>query len=178
MRIDGSVSADAEATVRRLSALLEGSTPNSSAFTAAVAITEAHVDATIQLLLDRSDARNSQLGAFLIDRSTASLRQTWSARQELLRDGFGVVVTPQSLVQQLSLIVDVRNALAHGDGSLTSVQTTSWSKANELRRSLARTLQIFVEGRIITFTPKSVETAVKMLIDYVIGLDLVVSANR
>lgn len=178
MRVDGSVSAEAEATIRRLSALLVESDPYSSALTTAVATAEAHVDATIQQLLDRSDARNSQLGAFLIDRSTASFRQTWSARHELLRDAFGIVVEPQALVQQLSLIVDVRNALAHGDGSLTPVQTTSWLKANELRRNLERRLHVSVEGRIITITSESVQTAVEMLIDYVIGLEMAVSAAR
>lgn len=175
VRVDSTVSAEAEVAIRRLAALLRGGAPYSSALTTAVAITEAHVDATIQLLFDRSPVRLSQLGAFLIGRSAASSRQTWSARQELLRDGFGIVVEPQTLVQQLSLIVDARNALAHGDSSLTSVQTASWSKANDLRRNLERKLCVSVEGRDITVTSESVKAGVEMLIDYVIGLDVAVA---
>ncbi len=178
VRVDGTVSAEAEITVRRLSILLVAGAPHPSALTTAVATVEAHVDATIQQLLDRSGAAHSQLGAFLIDRTTASFRQTWAARQELLRDGFGVVVEPQALVQQLSLIVDARNALAHGDGSMTAMQTTSWSKAHELRRNFERKIQVSVEGRSLTITTRSVAIAVKMLIDYVIGLDLAVKEIR
>lgn len=140
-------------------------------------MTEAHVDATIQQLLDLSATRRTKLGEFLVERSTAGFKQTWSARHEVLRDGFGVVINPQTHVQNLMLIVDARNAFAHGDGSLTAVQTTSWSRANELRRNLERKLHVLVVGRSISITRESVELAIRMLIDYVVALDAAVAAT-
>ena len=171
------VRAETEVTVRRLTRVLVERTPPSSAITVAVATTEAHVDAIIQQLFDLSCARKSKLGEFLIERSISTFTQTWPARHQVLRDGFGVAIEPQTLVQHLLLIVDVRNALAHGDGALTAVQTTSWSRANELRRNLERKLQVSVAGRSIIITRESLEIAIRMLIDYVIGLDVAVAAT-
>lgn len=162
-------------TVRRLARVLVERTPPSSALTVAVARTEAHVDATIQQLFDLSPARRSRLGEFLIGRSTSMFKQNWSARQEILRDGFGIVIEPQTLVQHLLLIVDARNALAHGDGALTAMQTTSWSRANELRRNLERKLHVSVAGRSIIITRESIEVATRMLIDYILALDAAVA---
>jgi len=170
MLVSGMVGAEAEVTARRLARVLIERTPPSSALTVAVATTEAHVDETIQRLFDLSPARRSRLGEFLIGRSAPAFKQNWSARQEVLRDGFGIVVEPQTLVQHLMLIVDARNALAHGDGALTTMQTTNWSRANELRRNLERKLHVSVVGRSIIITRESVEETIRMLIDYVVAL--------
>lgn len=176
MLIEGTVGAQAEATVRRLARVLTERIPPASALTLAVATTEAHVDTTIQQLFDLSPARRSRLGDFLIERSASAFKQTWSSRHQVLRDGLGVVIEPQMVVQNLLLVVDARNAFAHGDGALTEYQTANWSRANELRRDLGRKLHVTVAGRSIIVTPESLEIAVKMLIAYVIALDAAVTA--
>lgn len=177
MLVKGTVGAEAEVTVRRLARVLVERTPPSSALTVAVATTEAHVDSTIQQLFDLSAARSSRLGDFLIERSISTFKQTWSSRHQILRDGFDVAIEPQTVMQNLLLVVDARNALAHGDGALTEFQTANWSRANELRRDLRRKLHVTVVGRSIIVTRESVEMAVRMLIDYVIALDSAVTAT-
>ncbi|EXJ50375.1 hypothetical protein [Microbacterium sp. MRS-1] len=176
MLIEGTVGAQAEATVRRLARVLVERIPPSSALTLAVATTEAHVDTTIQQLFDLSPARRSRLGDFLIERSASAFKQTWSSRHQVLREGFGVAIEPQTVIQNLLLVVDARNAFAHGDGALTEFQTANWSRANELRRDMRRKLHATVVGRIIIITPESLEVAVRMLIAYVVALDAAVAA--
>lgn len=155
MLVKGTVGAEAEVTVRRLARVLVERTPPSSALTVAVATTEAHVDSTIQQLFDLSAARSSRLGDFLIERSISTFKQTWSSRHQILRDGFDVAIEPQTVMQNLLLVVDARNALAHGDGALTEFQTANWSRANELRRDLRRKLHVTVVGRSIIVTRES-----------------------
>ena len=176
MLVEGTVGAQAEATVRRLARVPTERIPPSSALTLAVATTEAHVDTTIQQLFDLSPARRSRLGDFLIERSASAFKQTWSSRHQVLRDGLGVAIEPQVVTQNLLLVVDARNAFAHGGGALTEYQTANWSRANELRRDLERKLHVTVAGRSITVTPESLEIAIRMLIAYVIALDAAVTA--
>lgn len=178
MKIDARVSIDAEVTVRRLSTELLDVRDPESLVLSAVATTEAHVDNVIQRLIDEVAAQQSRLGAFLLAKAEGTFKQSWQARNDMLRGGFGIVVEPQLLTQNLQLVIDVRNALAHGDGSLTAQQVASWSKAVALRRDLQSRLGVSVSGRKISLTPESARTAVTILVDFICALDTAVQVAR
>ncbi|WP_426626089.1 hypothetical protein ACPPVW_08685 [Leifsonia sp. McL0607] len=170
MRVDGLIDADAELTVQRIASALVDVTHAESVVMSAVATTEAYVDATIQRLVDEASVQRSLFGKFMVERSTAGFKQSWVSRQDVLRDGFGIVIEPQKLVQHLTLVVEIRNVLAHGDGLLTSLQTANWSRAIELRRNLERKLGVLIDGRRVTITQNSVRISTRILIDYVLAL--------
>ncbi|AZT91984.1 hypothetical protein CXR23_01500 [Brevibacterium aurantiacum] len=51
-------------------------------------------------------------------------------------------VESESVAQNLKIVVDVRNALMHGDGKLTDLQVTKWKSVVALRRDMANRLDL------------------------------------
>lgn len=178
MKVDRWISVDAEATIRRLSIARVDARDPESLLLSTVAIVEAFVDNVIQGLIDDAAAQQSRLGAFLLAKAEGTFRQSWQARNDILRGGFEVVVEPQVLAQDLQLVIDIRNALAHGDGSLTDQQVASWSKAVALRRNLERRLGVSISGRRIRLTSDSAGKAVTVLIEYISALEAAVREAR
>lgn len=171
MRVDGQVGADAELVVGVLSQISCTSDTRGAAIISAIATVEAHVDATVKLLTDMDRQTRSKLGNYLVDQYESDFSRNWKSRQSVLRDGFGVFVESERVAQDLKIVVDVRNALMHGDGKLTDLQSAKWRTVVTLRRDMARRLDIELQGRRLVIGEGSAKKACSILIEYVLQLE-------
>ena len=176
MRVDASVSEATEQAVRRISVLWSDGVEPRQAITVAISIAEAHVDETILALIEHHDHRSDQLLGYLVDQAGGALRETWPKRREVLKHGFGVECT-QGAQQRMDLVIDVRNALAHGDGALTDRQLATWGRAFDLRGRLVRELGVDLHGRKLTVDRSALAKSLSAVREYLIELDVSVSRS-
>ncbi|PCC48162.1 hypothetical protein CIK64_00190 [Brevibacterium aurantiacum] len=87
-------------------------------------------------------------------------------------------VESESVAQNLKIVVDVRNALMHGDGKLTDLQSAKWKSVVALRRDMANRLDIELQGRRLVLGEDSVKLACSILIEYVLQLERSIYARK
>ena len=68
--------------------------------------------------------------------------RTWPLRLEWLRKGFGIVIAGDPPFQAFDVAVEWRNAIIHGDGQLTDLQTRRLSKLLVLRKRMWDILRV------------------------------------
>ncbi|PCC43887.1 hypothetical protein CIK65_04645 [Brevibacterium aurantiacum] len=178
MRVDSRIGIDGELVVGVLSQMSCTSDRREGAIVGAIATVEAYVDATVKRLIDMDSRTRSQLGNYLIDQYISELSRNWKSRHSVLRDGFGVFVESESVAQNLKIVVDVRNALMHGDGKLTDLQSAKWKSVVALRRDMANRLDIELQGRRLVLGEDSVKLACSILIEYVLQLERSIYARK
>lgn len=98
-------------------------------------------------LVSRAAFAPTALGSFLINDNLDSYLQTWAEREKILKNVFGFSVSGSKVGQEFQLLVEVRNALMHGNGSFTSQQSKNFTSILALKKQLARTLSVQVQGQ-------------------------------
>lgn len=144
----------------------------------AVSIAEALTDSFIDSLAASSPVNDSQFGRQLLARAADSFHQTWPDRNSWLNAGFGVSIAGERAGQEFDLLVEVRNALVHGQGSLTDRQTRRTSEAIALQRRIESVLKAQVAGRRILLGPTAGPLALGITRTFVVALDHAVAAAR
>ena len=94
-----------------------------------VSIAEAYVDVVSSDLLRAEYARSGSLVQSLIEAAEISFSRGWQDREKAFQDHFGIRITKFPTHKDLKCATDVRNAIAHGVGRLTSRQRTANTRA-------------------------------------------------
>lgn len=179
MRIDATVTPMAEATIRALHRLDKaGAADVAGQIITAASLAEALVGRTIDALVEESGIKSTRLGRRLIEDSADSYHQSWDGRYGILKGAFGVQISGTREAQRLDVVVNVRNALVHGEGQLTSKQTKKLTAALNLRRQVKDVLGSEVQGRKILLSPSAGHCAIGVTSEYVLAFDTVVRQAR
>lgn len=172
MRVSSEITGPTELAVRRLSQLPATVSHTAGIISSSVSITEVRIDEMIDSLIELHPHAQTDFGSYILDRMRSGFHQNWSNRIEVLRRGFAISPVSQTISQKFDQLVNLRNALAHGDGRLTALQTARPSAGIELRRSIERTFGIAVAGRELRLNHGAGAVAVTVACDYLLAMDI------
>lgn len=110
---------------------------------------EAHFNRVLESLVDTSGIRASKFGGALLDEIADDIYKTWDSRLRWFNRGFGIVIAGDLVMQNYLSLVDLRNALVHGQGELTSLQQRNFLKLLSLKDRLRRILGVDFRGPVI-----------------------------
>lgn len=133
-------------------------------------IAEVYVDELLEALSSRHLSDTTTFERAVADLVGTQLRQSWSERRKWLNT-FGVALSGQSVSQDFDLVVDLRNAIAHGGGRITHLQRKSLAKQLSLLADFERKLGAHADGDRVTCTEATVQKAIKIVSQYVCALD-------
>jgi hypothetical protein len=103
-------------------------------------------DRSLEALIEYSDVGKSSFGRQLIKAVGNQFYQSWPERIRWLKS-FSVWVSPE-VASGVVTLVEWRNSIAHGAGSLTKLQTRDLAKQMTLESDLVRLLDVSVDGKL------------------------------
>ncbi|WP_406429172.1 hypothetical protein OHA59_25365 [Streptomyces sp. NBC_01589] len=170
------LSSSGEEAIRRISALLEetedfGAPGGGNQVVAFATIAEAHVDKTIRKLFGDSGVLEAEVSRRLYSEVQDSIHRSWDARYKWLSQAFNVKIAGERFEQDFSLLVELRNSIIHGNGSLTSLQASKVPQMISIRAGLRRCLGLESHGRKFLLNGAIVVPAAKICRDYILGFD-------
>lgn len=165
------LTASGERCLRRVSELYVLGLPASHFAIVVMAPVEVHVSGIMARLIALSGESSMLFGGALIRHVGEGFFDTWDDRLEWLKEGFGLGFAGDRPYQQLSLVVEARNAMVHGDGQLTSRQTAKPTSLRALRRDLDKVLDVTCRGILLEPAASSVEKTVDVVRRFVVAFD-------
>ncbi|MCC9195224.1 hypothetical protein LOC59_16450 [Arthrobacter sp. zg-Y916] len=179
MRVNADVHAITESTLRSLNRIVASDAGNAErAIVAAASLAESLVDQFIALLVAESDIGKIPLGRRLLSKSRDSFNHSWDERNGWLKGGFGVAIAGTNEARRLKTVIEVRNAIIHGDGQLTERQRRNVLGAIDLRREMLDVLASDLQGRRLILSHTSGHKAMYVVAEYALALDHAVAAAR
>ncbi len=107
---------------------------------------ESHFDRMLNSLISISDIEANRFASSLYQHGHDDIFKTWDSRLKWLDNGFGVAIAGDSSIQDFRTLVEVRNAIVHGQGHLTEIQQKNIQKLLDLKRRLTRLLDVQFSG--------------------------------
>lgn len=150
--------------------------PRQWVLVSSVAVVEAHVATVLRALVARSNVDSTPIGASLLAAVRDDMTKTWDARMWWLGHAFGVQVGGDAPYQRFRTVVELRNALLHGDGELTDLQTRSVQKTLALKKELLQVLNVDLRGRRVVLGDDSHTRGCSAARTFVVAFDKAVLA--
>jgi hypothetical protein len=142
----------------------------------AASIAEAVTDRSLDYLIEHSQIGATKFGDFLLRSSSESFHQTWEQRLGSLRRGFGVDLSGTQAGDDLLFIVETRNAIVHGQGSITGRQLSKPMSVIEYKAQMRRLLESDVRGTQLRFGPRATHLTLRIVQNYILLLDASVAS--
>ena len=163
---------EAESVLRSLSHLAANN-PNASHFIiASMPPVEVHVSDSLRLLVKETRIGDNLFGQFALDELGDSLTINWPSRIKALSAGFGIELSGTREWQDFDTLIDLRNALIHGDGNLSEKQRVmKLTKILDLKRRWRRTLDAEWSARGVILGSQSVTLSLKVTFDFLTLFD-------
>ena len=137
----------------------------------AMAPVEVHVTSVIHRLIGSSPESDTDFGRALIEHIDSGFVDNWPSRMKWLKNGFGLTIVGNRPYQDLRLVIELRNAMVHGDGQLTEKQV---GQIRTLRSDLAKGLSVSCQGRILQPSASTAENTLRVIRSFVADFDAVV----
>lgn len=138
---------------------------------------ETRIDEMLRELVSSSRFASTPVGSFLIKDKLDSYLQTWSERERILATMFGFNVSGSTVGQRFQLLLEVRNALMHGNGSLTLQQSKKFGTLLDLRKRLSKELCIEVQGKVLILDDLDRNKLCTAASSYLVEVDHIYVAN-
>lgn len=158
---------------RALSALIgvlreaESSPRSPWLITAGVTVVEAHVDRVIKGLVAASGLAEATFGSAILSRYGSDFTRTWPDRFYWLDRGFNVAATGETEGQDMQTAIELRNAIVHGDMSLTDLQVEKLAAMVQLKRRLWSVLDVECLGRRLVLSDRTAVKAATVCVKFV-----------
>lgn len=138
---------------------------------AAATVVEAHVDRLLDLYVESVIPTFSSFETALLEESQPQFHQSWALRRQWLRRGFAVDLAGSSEEGAFLLLVELRNSLVHGGGSITQFQSKKLSEQLDLERRFRSELDVTTTAKRIYLGPKTATRAIAIAHRYLERLD-------
>lgn len=175
MILPKAVSGGAEQALRRLVALSvrADTTPTDSRdiVISAVSITESYVDRVLRTLVDASGISQVPFALAMFDELRDVVTRSWDERFKWLRKGFGVALSGDAAQQDFQTLVELRNAIVHGEDRFTDRQTRGLPSLVQLERRVYRVLLVEASKDGFLFGPETSGRAVSVARTFVLAID-------
>ncbi len=137
-----------ERCLHRLTELGELDLPAAQLITAIGTAVEVHVSRMLARLIVLSGVQENDLGNAMLDHLEQDMNKSWQSRGAWLKDGFGVEYMGAKAYQEFDMLVELRNAVVHGDGAASDQQERKGIAAlQRLRSAFAKLLDVDFRGR-------------------------------
>lgn len=137
---------------------------------------ENHVNRLLKSLVAANSMPENPFMAALLLEIGDDIYRTWESRLRWMSQGFGVALAGHTEVQEYLFVVELRNALIHGDRKLTPTQIRSLPKLLALKRDMARVLGVVFNGIEIRLDKHVTVNSLELARRFVIYLDTSVLA--
>jgi hypothetical protein len=114
---------------------------------------ESHFDRVLNRLIEASGVGHDRFSNSLLENSRDEIFKTWDSRLKWLDNGFAVSIAGDRPIQEYRTLVDLRNAIVHGQGHLTEIQLRNIQKLLDLKRRMSRLLDVQFHGHKVLLPP-------------------------
>lgn len=174
----GSLSDSGERCLRRIVELYESGLPGPHLITAYGTAVEVHVSEMLGRLVNMSSVGSDRFGSELLRTLGDQMSANWSNRHDWLKRGFGVSYKGTSAAEQFDILVQLRNAVVHGDGYWSPSQSTDSVQTRiKLRKAFLNTLDVAMRD-YAAFGRKSRERATDIAREFVAHFDATLLAKH
>lgn len=179
MKLSKEIGSAAEETLRRLGSLMQRASQDAAearnVVIHVVSVVEPYVDRVLRGLVNASGMRETPLGRAMLAELQGEMVRSWEARLRWLRDGFEIPIAGTKPGQDFQTLLELRNALIHGDGGFTARQSADVPSLLELERRIRDLLNVEATRYGFVFGPKAAERALRIAREFVLAMD---SASR
>ncbi|WP_101556975.1 MULTISPECIES: hypothetical protein [Brevibacterium] len=145
---------------------------------AVISEVESSVDFILQEEIEESATGVSMISDYFVRKKLPDYFMTWSGRKELLRDLFRFNGFSNSVGQEFMLIVEIRNALVHGNGSLTELQCKDLKRMLNLKTGLSSKFSIGFSGRRLVLDSRICSEVCEACAKFLIEVDRTVAKQK
>lgn len=131
---------------------------------------EGYVDEILDELVRREPLGSKFAQAMFVELKS-DFHRNWPGRFHWLRQGFDVDIADTPSGAQLWDLVELRNALVHGGGKLTGLQSADLVKRLNLERRLLASLDVRTSGRLVQFGDNTAARSVSIARAATVSLD-------
>lgn len=156
--------------VQLLRATVSGVSPIVYSVVAATTEAESYTDRTLRLLVQNSTISGVRFGTALIEAIEEQFYRSWNDRLNWLSKGFGIDVSGRE-VHCTRTLADLRNAIVHGGGKMTSRQRTPVDAQVGLERRFGDIFMVRVEAGLLYYGSETALKAIEVAREYVVYLD-------
>lgn len=141
-------------------------------------VLETYVDAVVSSLVEDSGVGSSPVGATMLEEFQGDFSRSWARRNYWFGVTTGSSFKGEKYGQDALLLVDLRNALAHGSGGLSLWQARENDGGYGLRREFTAKLQVETVGKTLIPTASTARTAATIAREFILSLDKIFVAQR
>lgn len=134
-------------------------------------VAEIYVDEVLERLASRFLDGETTFQRSVAQVIRGQLHQSWPQRHSWLRESFGIAVDQDKTLGDFNLLIELRNALAHGGGRLTFMQRKSLPAQLGLEKDLTSRLGVHCDGERILCSAATRTAAIQAASLYVRELD-------
>ena len=135
-------------------------------------LVEAHVDRLLDIHTANAWAPATAIEDYAAGELRTQMHQSWPSRKTWLKQAFAISFAGTAEDNQFSLLVELRNALVHGAGRITDLQSKALPSRLSLEKALISTFKINIVDGAVRATPESSATVLRVARSYLIRLDL------
>lgn len=132
---------------------------------------EQYVDRLVELSVLASGVGATTVGQFLMDASDIGHSKTWNHRRTALRELVGINVSGTQIGERVRALIELRNAIAHGNGHLTHFQTKTLSSTFRIQESISEHFQVGFSGKRLIYAPETTESAIRATRAYILLIE-------
>lgn len=134
-------------------------------------LVEAHVDRLLDILTASAWAPATAMEDYAVGELRAQMHQSWSARRDWLKQAFSINIAGTAEDNQFRLLVELRNALVHGAGRITDLQSKALPSRLSLEKALISTFKINIVDGAVRASPESSANVLRVARSYLVRLD-------
>ncbi|WP_147339641.1 hypothetical protein [Actinomadura spongiicola] len=120
---------------------------------------------------------STAIGATFYSEVAGDIDRSWKNRFSWLKRGFGIELSGDRQTQKFLTVVDARNAVVHGAGSLTGQQTRDIRKMIQIRKQIGDILEVEFIGNQLKAGGHTRDIAIAICCEFVVHLDMVAVAR-
>lgn len=140
----------------------------------AATIMETYVDAILADLFLTSDLNRLRLGTAMLRKIDSDAGQTWKSRNQWFSAASGTGFSDKEFGRKASVVVDLRNALAHGSGGISPNQRRADDSGLGIRRSFRELLNVDTGAEPLLLRRSTARAVVVITREFVLGVDAIV----
>lgn len=141
-------------------------------------VMETYVDAVITNLVEDSGIASSTVGEAMLQEFQGDFSRSWTRRNYWFGVTTGSTFKGERYGQDALLLVDLRNALAHGAGGLSRWQARENDGGFALRSEFRAKLHIEIAGKTLLPSISTARTATVIAREFILKLDQIFLAQR
>ncbi|WP_157129299.1 hypothetical protein [Nocardia amamiensis] len=166
-----------ERCLRSLSSLRLIDLPTEQFISSILIPLESHVSRIVALVIAKSGVVNHRFVEEMLTKLERDIFDSWPGRIGWLSRGFSVQIQGTATYQRFTYLVEVRNAIIHGDGQFTDKQQKNFNALIELKKTLSKELDIECRGIRLSFGPNSQDLAFGIAVSFLAYFDSVVLSD-